>query len=193
MTDKILAWHFVKNDGRTQYENILVEPGKTYSTDKEPVLCKVGFHGSERILDALKYAPGSIVCRAELWGKIKRGGDKDVAQNRRELWMLDVTRQLHEFACDVAEETLLKHNVTDERSWDVIRIKRLWLVGKASDQELTAARAMAWVAAAKTAASTAAWSTAFTVAGAALGAAWDDLNARLEARVLEAHEQEQAK
>lgn len=195
--EKILAWHFIQDDGRTAYGNMLVEAGKTYSTDETPVLCKAGFHASERLLDALKYAPGGVVCRVELWGEVKYGSDKLVAQNRHVQWMLDVTRLLDKFACEVAEETLRKHGVTDERSWNAIKVKREWVDGKATNEELEAACSAAWAAAwdaagnaACSAARAAAWAAAREAAWAAAreaarAAAWADLNARLEAQVLQ--------
>ena len=54
---------------------------------------------------------------------------------------------LHEFACRCAEEALRKAGVIDERSWNAIRVKRLWIEGKATDAELSAAWAAAWAAA----------------------------------------------
>jgi hypothetical protein len=56
-------------------------------------------------------------------------------------------RTLHEFALWCAETVLTKANVTDERSWNALKVKRLWLDGKATDKELAAARAVAWAAA----------------------------------------------
>lgn len=155
--EKVRGWHFIRDDGRTQYGSILVKAGQTYSIQGRTILCEQGFHGCELLIDALKYAPGAMLCRVELWGDLKRGSDKIVAQNRHVQWMLDVTRLLHGFACDVAEELLRKHGVTDERSWNAIRVKREWMDGKATDEELAAA----WAA------------------------AWADLNARLEAQVLQ--------
>ncbi len=46
---------------------------------------------------------------------------------------------LHEFALWCAETALTKANVTDERSWNALKVKRLWLDGKATDKELDAA------------------------------------------------------
>jgi len=58
---------------------------------------------------------------------------------------------LHLFACDCAERALQgerkKGREPDIRSWDVIRIKRLWIDGEASDDELETARSVAWAAA----------------------------------------------
>lgn len=76
-------------------------------------------------------------------------------------------RTLHEFAVWCAETTLTKANVTDERIWNALNVKRLWLNGKATDEELAAARS-----AARDAAWDAAWDVAMdAVRYAALDAA----------------------
>ena len=62
---------------------------------------------------------------------------------------------LHNFACDCAEKALLREEQsgrkTDPRSWEAIRVKRLWIEGNATNQKLdtawAAARAAAWVVA----------------------------------------------
>lgn len=47
---------------------------------------------------------------------------------------------LHWFACDCAQRALLRERsegrVPDERSWEAVETKRMWLMGRASDQEL---------------------------------------------------------
>jgi len=74
-------------------------------------------------------------------------------------------RTLHEFALWCAETALTRANATDERSWNALKVKRLWLDGKATDEELAAARDAAMYAA-KYAAWAAAWD-------AARDAVWD--------------------
>lgn len=57
-------------------------------------------------------------------------------------------RILHEFACWCAEDALNHVENADERSWNAIKVKRAWLRGEASDEELAvawhAARNAAW-------------------------------------------------
>lgn len=72
---------------------------------------------------------------------------------------------LHEFACRCAERALARVENPDERSVNAIRVKRAWLRGEATDEELKAARAAAW-AVARTAAWDAAWAAARTAARA---------------------------
>ena len=82
---------------------------------------------------------------------------------------------LHEFACQFAGRALNRAEragyTVDQRSRTAIEIKRRWLRGEATDEELHAARDAAWSAArdaawdaARDAARSAAWSTAWSAA-----------------------------
>jgi hypothetical protein len=167
--EKVLAWHFLSDDGRMQFgQREKIEAGKTYIADgRQLVLCSWGLHASEWAIDALSYAPGSLVCRVELGGEILRDTDKLCARERRVLWMADATIALHEFSAWAAEWILDKLEAegdfkADPRSHAAIAAKRAWLKGEISDQQLAAA----WAAA---------WAVARAVAGAAAGAdAGDD-------------------
>jgi hypothetical protein len=141
-------------------------------------------HASERLIDALGYAQGPILCRVELWGDIFRGVDKLVGRHRKVLWTLDATQLLHEFACRYAEdmlkraEDMLKRaGVTDKRGWAAIEAKRAWLAGKATDEDLAVARSAAWDAicdAAKATRGTTARALGWAAAKAtSRGTAWD--------------------
>ena len=132
-------------------------------------------------MDALRYAPGSMLSRVELRGTFIEDADKAVATERKVVWTLDCYKLLHLFACDCAERALKRERKAgrepDARSWDAIRVKRLWLAGEATDAELAAAGA-AWAAAgAAWAAAGAAWDAA----GAARAAAWAAWAARAAA------------
>jgi len=205
----MLAWHFLSEDKRLGYDDgRLVEVGQTLECEGKPVLCSNGMHGSERLIDALKYASGPIVCRVEIEGDVIEGKNKLCGRRRTVLWMLDATRLLHEFACQCAEDALSKVAQPDERSVAAIEAKRRWLKGEIADGELDAAwdaardaardagaAALAAWAAAQTAARAAARAAAWEVAGAV---AWDKAwafarakqNERLTAMVMEAHEKE---
>jgi hypothetical protein len=178
-----LGWHFVAEDRcLANGDGRPVRVGETYSVDGEPVLCEHGLHASKRALDALRYAPGAIACRARLSGTIVEGEDKACATERTVLAMADATRTLHEFAIWCAEGALKRANVKDGRCWEALAVKRRWLDGQASDEELTAARPAArdavWAAArdagtaAGSAALTAVWAAARDARDAAWEAAW---------------------
>lgn len=56
-------------------------------------------------------------------------------------------RILHEFACRCAEDALSRIDNPDPRSINAIAVKRRWIAGEATDEELAAARAAAETAA----------------------------------------------
>ena len=171
----LLAWHFLPADRRLRFgDRTLVEPGQTLTVEPPLELCTRGLHASVRPIDALFYAPGPILCRVALSGEIIHDGDKVCAQHRTVLWMADATRTLHLFACDEAERALRATEIDDSRCFDAIATKRRWIDGKATGEELAAARAAASAAAraaASAAASAAAWAAARAAARAAAWAA----------------------
>lgn len=167
-------WHFLPDDGCLRYgnhEKVKVKHTLMHPPDFEPVLCKKGFHASKRAIDALQYAPGSLVCLVTLHGKIVHDDDKVVAHGRTVLAMADATNVLHEMACRCAENALKLIKNPDPRSVAAIEAKRKWLRGEITNDELSAARS---------AAESAAWSaTRLAAESAAWSAAW--LAARLAA------------
>lgn len=171
----IKAWHFLPRDRRLRWgpdDRQSLEEGEVSVCDKTPVLCECGCHGSERILDALTYAPGPIACRVEIWGEVAQGADKLAGTHRRILRMADATNVLHEFACRCAEDVL--SDEPDPRCVAAIQAKRDWMAGKISDEKLVAAKD----AAKDTVAWAATWDTAWVAArgaawAAARGTAWD--------------------
>jgi len=192
----MLAWHFLSEDKRLGYDDgRLVKAGETLECEGEPELCSNGMHGSARLIDALKYASGPIVCRVEIEGDVIEGDDKLCGRRRTVLWMLDATRILHEFACRCAEDALTLLAQPDARSVAAIEAKRRWLKSEITDEEMGSAWAEAWDAvwaardaalaaaqtAAQTAARAAAWAAARDAALAARAAsdaaAWDAVRA----------------
>ena len=122
------GWHFLKKDQKLQFPpHTLVTAGQQLTIDLPIELCSRGFHASKKPLDALKYAPGPVICRVSLSGKIVHDNDKSVATKRRVIWLADATMVLHEFACLCAEDALKVANVTDERCWRAIKVKRQWM------------------------------------------------------------------
>ena len=170
----MLAWHLLSEDKRLGYgDGRLVEVGQTLECEGKPELCSNGMHGSARLIDALHYASGPIVCRVEIEGDVIEDEDKLCGRRRTVLWMLDATRILHEFACRCAEDALALVEQPDERSVAAIEAKRAWLDGKITDEELDAASA-----AARAVARAVAWSAAEAVARAvARAAAWSAADA----------------
>ena len=101
---KKLYWHFLPEDGRLRYgthEQVRTKHTLVLPSNAKIEPCSVGFHASERAIDALKYAPGPVVCRVILHGtKIEHGNpvDKVVAQGRTVISMVDATKTLREFS-----------------------------------------------------------------------------------------------
>jgi hypothetical protein len=165
------GWHWMHNNRELQYGNggrVLGTWDVCHAIGK-PELCRTGLHWSSRIIDALNYAPGSIICRVETWGETVHGDDKSASEHRQIRWWLDAEMVLWAWLCDTAEASLKTVGVTDERSLSAIALRRDWLDGRVvSNQEWDAA----W-AAARDAARDAAWAADRTAAwAAARDAAW---------------------
>lgn len=77
------------------------------------------------------------------------------------------THILHECACRCAEDALSRIDIPDPRSINAIAVKRRWIAGEATDEELAAAEADAWAAARTAWAARAAWAAAWAAAEAA--------------------------
>ena len=99
MTDPVKAWYFARKGNRLGFgDNRIVRVGITHTTDRKPVLCEHGFHGSTRVIDALLYASYHILYRVVLSGEMDIGGDKIAAQARQYLQRFDMKDILREFA-----------------------------------------------------------------------------------------------
>ena len=90
------AWHFV-ND--TLHDGSPVpQDGETLVFTGEPILCLQGYHASLSARDALRYAPGNILCLVECGGKIIEDTDKLVCTERTIIQRIDATEMLRYFA-----------------------------------------------------------------------------------------------
>ncbi len=169
---KRTMWHFVAENGKLGYgDDRVVRPGKAYKIDGEPVLCKHGLHASRRLIDAVGFAPGPILCKVRLGGKVRHDKDKSVATERTVVAMADVTDILREFARKTAAEVWFKHFKRGQHP-----AVDSWLDHGGDEAARSAARSAAWSAAwsaARSAAKSAAWSAARSAArSAAKSAAW---------------------
>jgi len=188
-------WHFIA-DNKLRDGSEPAPVGGMERWDGPVVLCGSGLHACPRALDALKYAPsgapsGTIQVRLVLLsGIVLADDDKAAASERHILASADCTRELHEFALWCAES--VRYLMVDSRSTTALTVKRSWLDGQATDDELAAAgaaaRAAAWAAAgaaawaaARAAAEAAAWDAA-----AAEAAAWAAARAAAEAAAWDA-------
>lgn len=97
MSAEILAWHFLKGD--------MLRDGTKPPADGEwlkhpgPIeICVRGLHASERLIDALDYAPGGTLCRVACRGIVSRHMDKFVCRERKIIWRCDAIDRLGQFA-----------------------------------------------------------------------------------------------
>lgn len=147
----ILAWYFSEESKKLRYgDGREIAIGVEHTVKGYPEPCKHGLHGSESILDALDYAPGSIVWRVELSGRIKRSGDKIAATRRKYIaGGIDISDVLRAFARKMA--------LSVAHLWDCPEIVRRYL--ETGDESI---RSAAWDAT-----SAAAWAAAKDAARAA--------------------------
>lgn len=87
MSNNKIYWHFARVDEhgvpRLGYgDGREIRVGETLTVEGEPQLCEHGLHASERILDALVYAEGSVICKVTLGGIVIEDDDKAVATER---------------------------------------------------------------------------------------------------------------
>lgn len=143
--DSVLAWHFTRDDGTTEYLTEREEVGCTYGAVGVIVLCKNGLHGSISPLDALSNAPGFAVRRVRHSGTIVRGDDKLCSSERTLLWEANARTVILLFAADCAEHALLREREAgrepDARSWAAIETIRGYIAGTCSHGQLRAAGA----------------------------------------------------
>lgn len=156
----IFAWHFT--DGWKLRDGQALTVGKTYIHDGPLRMCMLGLHASERALDALAYAPGSVLSRVECSADVESGKGKLVCRQRRVVAAADVTDVLRKFArwCALS--------VIDQ--WDAPPVVRRYLAGDDSlRQKARAAARTAWLVAES--AASASWSAARAAAWSAESAA----------------------
>ena len=167
------GYHF--SDGCEAYgSRRKIKAGVTLRVKPPLRMCKHGLHWSKRVIDALAYGSGPILSIIEASGETLHDTDKSCSEVRTHIQVFDATNLLHEFACWCAERALRAERKAgqepDKRSWEAIRVKRRWLKGQVTDEQLSAAvsdAARAVRAAVRAAASAAAWAAASAAAWAA--------------------------
>lgn len=86
----------------------------------------------------------------EISKPVEKDDTKFVSKSRRLIDARNAEKVLREWACDCAERALKVTKVKDKRSWDAIKVARLYNEGKATKEELdaawAAARDAAWTA-----------------------------------------------
>ena len=165
------------------------------------VACQNGYHLC-REGDLIKWL-GTTIWEAEYRGARKDDTDKIVVRQARLVRKVDTwnERTARLFACDCAERALTLLDKPDARSTEAVRVARLFAVGEATKEQLSAAeraarsaaesaaesaawgaaRSAAW-SAAESAAESAAWSAAW---GAARSAAWSAAHSWMTERLFQ--------
>ncbi len=89
-----------------------------------------------------------MACLVEVSEPVQSDATKQVSATRTLVAARDVTRELRLFVCDCAERTLTRERgqgrEPDARSWAAIEVARRHADGKATDNELAAARYAQW-------------------------------------------------
>src|SRR3970040_1215197 len=93
----VKAWHFLADSGKLRDGRPAVD-GEWLLHTGPAVMCESGLHASRKVTDALRYAPGSILCRVECRGVVEERADKLLCLERKILWRIDSTDVLRRFA-----------------------------------------------------------------------------------------------
>jgi len=98
MSAIIKAWWFAAKRSLPHGDGRRIRVGRVHLHHSSLVICKSGLHASRKILDALRYATGSVLYRVECSGEIIEEGDKLVCTRRKYLAVMDAEEILHHFA-----------------------------------------------------------------------------------------------
>lgn len=118
------AYHFLKDNMCGGYGN---EPAWKIGEerdigDDDLRLCARGYHSGPSWYDALIYAQGNMACIVEVSKPIAKDDTKQVSRWRKLIDARNSEKALRAWGCDCAERALRKAKVTDERSWNAIKI-----------------------------------------------------------------------
>ena len=148
------------------------KPGNWRKVEGRLVRCKNGLHLLRR-KDVIERCNGEAIWLVEArpGTDTLRFDDEIVVREARLVERLAWNERIvRHFACDCAEWALKGERKAgrepDTRSWDAIRVARLYADGMADVAELTAAKSAAW-SAVESAAGSAAWSAAWSAAESA--------------------------
>jgi hypothetical protein len=97
------AFYFATKNRKLRYgDNRPIVVGETHTVDCKPIPCEQGLHASKRLIDALRYAPGTVLYLVELSGEIVETDDKACATERKYLAEFDLSDVLFKFSCACA-------------------------------------------------------------------------------------------
>jgi len=158
MADINIAWHFTGDTLRDGSPIPVI--GHTLVFSGEIEMCHSGYHWSRTPWQALEFAPGNLLHKVQVGGKVIEDTNKGVSSERTILATIDATQLLRRFAADQA-----------------LSVAHLWLMPDVVREYLTGldeSKRDAAMAAARAAARAAAWAAAMGAAMAAARAAARD-------------------
>ena len=200
---KTSMWHIAENSGLLGHgDERLIVVGETLTVAGPIFMCWNGLHACERLIDALAYANGTVICEVILGADAYTEADKSVSTSRTCIAMTTPEvgeRILRNFArwcaLDVAHlwdmpKDVRQYLETGDESVRSAAETAAWTAARAAAEAAAeaAARAAAWTAA-EAAACSAAWTAARSAAEAAARSAGEaaarsaaDLTAEAAAR-----------
>lgn len=197
-----LAWHFLRADGRLRDGRTAPRDGVVLIHDGPVIPCVAGLHASRHPFDALRYAPGPILCLVRCGGIIVPHGDPEdklACSERTIIARMDFAEPLRYFARmralsvvhlwdapDVVLDYLMSGDEAISAAASAAARDAAWNAAWTAAWDAT--RDAAWVAAwaaAWAAAREAAWNAAMA---AARDDAWDDARTEFAALVHECFE-----
>ena len=162
-----------------------------WNKEKDVDLCRVGFHASEFVIDAMRHVPAAVIAKVEVKGKSKKSSDQQVWSEMRVVeayeWTKEDSVRLAIFASELCIKNFEKVYPNDDRPRKAIEAAKYWLANQNGSAESSAAsaaesaRSVAW-SAAWSAAESAAKSAAESARSAAWSAAWSAASAAWSAR-----------
>jgi hypothetical protein len=163
--EPIYAYHFLKAGDVMRDGKIAPKIGEKLVYTGKLELCKSGLHASIEPSDALRYAPGSVICKVLCEGKIIRAEDKLICSERTIITKMDGT-ELLKYAARVFALSVID-------KWDAPDVVLDWLMTGEEDIRWAAAEAAAYAAYAAAADAAKATATAEAVAAYAAADAAD--------------------
>jgi hypothetical protein len=174
-----LLWKFLREGLKSEYGKCEWKVGEWKKEDKAET-CHTGFHGSEKILDALSYVKGEVLAHVEVRGECDKQDDKQAWTEMRikkaYKWTKEESVKLAIFSAELVIELYEKQYPKDSRPREAIEAAKAYLkdpseANSAADAAAYAADAADAAARAADAAADAAYAAAYA-ADAAYAAAY---------------------
>jgi len=130
MENKVLAWHFLRDDGSYCNNDSKLCPSglEIIDTSRYPLeLYTWGLHASCNLLDALECARGCLLRRVELSGEIVKYRNEVCATRRRELWRMNIAGILHGFGHWCAKRAIKHLHEPCPQFEEALKMKQMWL------------------------------------------------------------------